>query len=167
MPPAVGMKLGREGTAERLLRLKPEEPEEGVVGVGETAVGRAPEDGVALRIDEAFVTRFAFVQPSVDRGHRLERSLEPLRHRVHFGRALLQRAGAAACFEKPCEQKRQAAERKGDQQKRRDRRIVRPGQNVGDGGCSERQRRQPEQHHAGACDGQAATPPKAAIRAGL
>ena len=100
---AVGMEFGGKGAAERLLRLKSEEPEEGVIGIGEAAVRRAPEDGITLRVDEAFVTRFAFVQPSVDRGHRLERRLETFRHSVHFGRAFLQHAGAAAGLEKSCE----------------------------------------------------------------
>lgn len=100
---AVGMKLGCEGASECLLRHKTEEAEESVVGIGEAAVGRAAEDGVALRVDEAFVAGFAFMKPCVDGGHSFERSLEPFRHRVQFGAAVLQRTGTAAGFEKPCE----------------------------------------------------------------
>ncbi len=77
---------------------------------------------------------------------------------MHFGRAVLQRASATAGFEKSCKQKCDAAQRERDQQERRDGCVVHPGQNAGDGDGTYRQRRQPEQHHARARNGQATYP---------
>ena len=58
------------------LRLEAEKPEEGVVGIGEAAVGRAPEDRIALRVDETFVTGFALIELRVHRGCACERLLQ-------------------------------------------------------------------------------------------
>jgi len=45
---AVGMQFRRERLADSLRGLHPEQPEEGIVGVGQSAIGRTAEDRVAL-----------------------------------------------------------------------------------------------------------------------
>ena len=64
---AVGMNLRREGLTQRRLRIEAEQLEEGIVGVGETAVGGTAQNGVALRVDQPFIAYLALVKPGVHR----------------------------------------------------------------------------------------------------
>ena len=74
---AFRMRLGRERIADGARRRHAEQLEEGVIAIGETALRIAAEDGVALRIHQALVARFAVVQPGIDGCGVLQRGFQP------------------------------------------------------------------------------------------
>ena len=55
------MNLRCERLAERSLRAETEQLVEGIIGVGETAIGGTAEDGVTLCVDQSFVAYLALV----------------------------------------------------------------------------------------------------------
>jgi len=97
---AFGMQFRREGIAQGPRGLEPEHAEKGFIGIGETAGGIAPEDGVALGIDQAFVANLALIQPGIHGGGIAQRSLKPFGRGAQFAGLARQHAVAFARIQK-------------------------------------------------------------------
>ncbi len=147
---AVGVQFGREGPADRLLRIEAEEAEEGGIAVGQAAVRRAAEDGVALRIDETLVAHFAFMQPRVDGRDRAQRLLELFGKKIEFGGLQFERALAAAAGDQAREQDGEADKGNGAEQEGREQRQRAMQVDIERGGTAQGHRPEPEHGHASA-----------------
>ena len=124
------MRLGREGIADGMRRIEPEQPEEGVIAIGEAAGSVAPEDRIALRIHQAFVASLALVQARIDDSRVLERSLKPAGNGLQLLGLPGQGQLAFARGQKMVEQKGQAHSHQGTEAKGTDDGQPAPDQHV-------------------------------------
>ena len=81
----IGMGLGGKRATNGPLWVEAKQTEERIIAVGQTAVGAATQDGVALGIHQSLVARLALVQPRVD-GRKRGKGILQL-----FGQALQSR----------------------------------------------------------------------------
>ena len=103
---AVGMQLGRERLAERDLGIQAEQFEESVVGIGQTAVGGAAQNRIALRVHQALVALFTLIETGVHGGSGTQRCFQARSDGFELGGLLIGKLAAFARNQKGVQHKR-------------------------------------------------------------
>jgi hypothetical protein len=117
---AFGMRFGREGIADGPRRIEPEQPEKGIIAIGQAAGGVAAKNRIALGIDQALVTRLALVEAGIDGGGILQRGFQPSGDGLELGGLAPQHFAAFARGQDGVEQEGQRHGQQGAEQRGRD-----------------------------------------------